>query len=72
MGAGFSGPFFSPSQGGGGKRGMGGLWRSTSTSSSVHYSITFGLTLFCLPGLRRTELGEKRLKMGDIGSGLGY
>lgn len=37
---------------------------STSTPSSVHYSITFGLILLCLPGLRGTELGEERLKMG--------
>lgn len=38
--------------------------------SSVHYSISFGLTLLCLPCFRRTELGKERLKIGGIGSGL--
>lgn len=44
----------------------------TSSPSSVHYSISFGPILLCLPCLRKTELGEERLKMGDIGSGLEF
>lgn len=44
----------------------------TPSRSSVHCSISFGLIVLCLPCLRKTELGEERLRTGDIGSGLEF
>lgn len=46
-------------------------WGGTPTPcpapSSVRYSVSCGFSLLCLPGFKRTELGEERLKMRDTG-----
>lgn len=53
-----------------------GEWRNRGwvllPPSSVHHSIRFSLILLCLPCLRKTELGEERLEIGDIRPGLEF
>lgn len=70
MGAGFAASSLPPIQGrreGRGNEGLGGTLTPCPAPSSVHYSVSCGFSFLCLPGFKRTELGEERLKMRDAG-----